>query len=98
MSRLGIELLSVFGLPPVEHVNLAADLGCGYISTGLTQLPFNPHNYPAWSLRDDPVLRRAMITAMRDRGVAIGLGEGLIVRPGIEARDNARDLDLMAEL
>ena len=35
MNRLGIENISVFGLPPVEFVNLAADLGCRYISTGL---------------------------------------------------------------
>jgi hypothetical protein len=38
-ERLGIEFLSVFGLPPVEFVNLAADLGCRYISTGLRSAP-----------------------------------------------------------
>jgi hypothetical protein len=34
MDRLGIELLSVFGMPPVDFVNLAASLGCRYISVG----------------------------------------------------------------
>jgi hypothetical protein len=39
MNRLGIELLSVFGMPPVEFLNLAADLGCQYISTAMTGFP-----------------------------------------------------------
>ena len=64
MARLGIELLSVFGMPPTEHVKLAADLGCGHISMALTQLPFNPHGYAPWSLRDDASLRREMKAAM----------------------------------
>ena len=40
MNRLGIENISVFGLPPVEFVNLAADLGCRYISTGLEPIDY----------------------------------------------------------
>ncbi|MEO6248224.1 MAG: TIM barrel protein [Sphingomicrobium sp.] len=98
MSRLGIELLSVFGTSPVDQIGLAADLGCSHISTGLTPFPVNPHGYEPWSLKDDPALRREMITAMRDRGVAISLGEGFAVRPGIDIRDRADELDLMAEL
>lgn len=97
-SRLGIELLSVFGLDPVAHVHLAADLGCGHISTGLTQVPFNPHAYAQWSLREDAPLRRATLAALRERGVTISLGEGFGVRPGVDMRDRAADLDLMAEL
>jgi hypothetical protein len=31
MDQLGIGFLSMFGLPPVEFVDLAADLGCRYI-------------------------------------------------------------------
>jgi sugar phosphate isomerase/epimerase len=98
MSRLGIELLSVFGMNPVEQIELAADLGCGGISTGLTQLPFNPHGYAPWSLRDDPALRRRLIEVMRDRGVSIALGEGCITRPGVEMADYAADMDMLAEL
>jgi sugar phosphate isomerase/epimerase len=98
MQRLGIEVQTVFGMPPVEHVSLAADLGCGHISTGLTPLPWKFDCFPAWSLRDDASLRREMIAAMRDRGVSISLAEGFAVRPGVEARNRAADLDLMAEL
>lgn len=99
-NRLGIELLSVLGMPPVEHVRLAAELGCAYISTGLTRMPdpFNPHGFAPWSLRDDPALRREMIAAMRDTGVAISLGEGLGVRAGASMADKAGDIDIFVEL
>jgi len=98
MERLGIEFLSVFGLPPVEFVTLAADLGCRYISTGLTSVPYNPPTYPPFSLKDDPALRREMIAALRDRGVSISLGEGMLVRPEKDVRDLVSDLEIMGEL
>lgn len=97
-DRLGIELLSVFGMPPVDFVSLAGDLGCRYISTGLESGSYNPLGYPPFSLRDDPALRRTMIAAMRDRDVSISLGEGMTIRPGSEIRDRVGDLALMAEL
>lgn len=98
LSRIGIEAISVFGLPPAQFVNLAADLGCHYISTGLIQGPPSPLGYPGWSLRDDPALRKEMIAVMRDRDVSISLGEGFTIRPGVDVRDKARDLELMCEL
>jgi len=90
--------LSVFGLPPVDFVNLAAALGCSCISTGLTGIGYNPHGYPAFSLRDDVAMRREMKAAMRDRGVGISLGEGCIIRPNKDIRDAAADMDIMQEL
>ena len=98
MVRLGIEAISVFGLPPVDYVNLAADLGCQHISTGLSAYHYNPHGYPEFSLRDDAALRRDMIAAMRERGVTISLGEGLTVRPGGDVCGYERELDVFAEL
>jgi sugar phosphate isomerase/epimerase len=98
MNRLGIEQLSVFSLPPVAFVNLTADLGCRCISAGLTGLGYNPHGYPPFSLREDIAMRRDLIAAMRDRGVAISLGEGCIIRPGSDIRDTAADMDIMQEL
>ena len=65
-NRLGIEMLTLLGMPPVEHVTLAAELGCVTISTGLMKLPLSPFGYPQletlyepWSLLDDAALRRA---------------------------------------
>ncbi len=103
-NRLGIEMLTLLGMPPVEYVKLAAGLGCVEVSTGLSGLPLSMFGitdftlYPEWSLRDDPALRREMIAAMRDTGVAIGLGEGFRAHSGGDVRDFAADLDIMAEL
>jgi sugar phosphate isomerase/epimerase len=100
MSRLGIEMLSGLGLPPVELVTLAADLGVSHISTGLHQMPvaFNPLVYPDWSLKNDRALRQEVIAVMRDRGISISLGEGFAVRPGVNMADRGADMDLLAAL
>lgn len=99
MQELGIERLCVFDMPPVEFVQLAAELGCAAIGTALTPMGhYNPHGYPDWSLRDDPALRREMRAAMREGGVRISLLEGFAVTPDNEMRDYAGDLDMLAEL
>jgi sugar phosphate isomerase/epimerase len=94
MRRLGVEQLSVLGLEPVDFINLVADVGCDYISTGLSAMP----GYASFSLRDDKALRREMLAAMRARGVSISLGEGCIVRVGRDIRDMAADFDIFREL
>jgi sugar phosphate isomerase/epimerase len=98
MNELAIERLCVFGLPPVRFINLAGDLGCRYISTGFAPMAYNPHGYPKWSLRDEPVLRREMIAAMRDRNVSISLCEGFGVAPDSDVGRYAADLDILCEL
>lgn len=103
-SRLGIEMLTLLGMPPIEYVRLAGELGCIEVSTGLGGLPLTMFGitdfapYPKWSLKDDKALRREMIVAMRDCGVAIGLGEGFRVARDLDPRDSAEELDIMAEL
>lgn len=104
VNRLGIEMLTLLSMGPVEHVKLAAELGCVAISSGLTHMPLTMFGitdfapYPAWSLRDDPALRRETLAAMRDTRVHIGLGEGFRAKSEGDVRDYAGDLDLMAEL
>ena len=104
MSRLGIELLTVLGMPPVAHVRLAAQLGCSHISTGLSGIPLRHLGvpdwtmFPDWSLEGNPTLVGEMKAALRDTGVRISLGEGFRVRSDGDVRDRAVGLDLMAEL
>lgn len=103
MSRLGIEMLTLLGMPPVEYVRLAGELGCVEVSTGLAGLPLSMFGlpdefYPPWSLRDDPALRREMKAAIADTGVKIGLAEGFRASAGDDIRACAADLDLFAEL
>jgi sugar phosphate isomerase/epimerase len=98
MRDLGIEFISVFGLPPVDFVHLAADLGCRYISTSLTGARLESLGYPAFSLRDDVRLRKDLLTAMGDRDVSISLGEGMVIVPDADVSSLAADLDIMAEI
>jgi len=99
VNRLGIEMLSVFGMPPVEYVHLVADLGCRYVTAGLVGFaPLKSLGYPPFSLRDDAALRREVLAAMADRGVSMSLGEGLLIVPGVDVSSYAADLDVMAEL
>jgi sugar phosphate isomerase/epimerase len=99
VDRLGIEMLSVFGMPPLEFVDLAADLGCRYITTGMVGFaPVESLAYRPFSLRDDTRLRQDLLAAMDDRDVSISLGEGLLIAPGVNVRSYATDLDIMAEL
>jgi sugar phosphate isomerase/epimerase len=95
---LGIEHQTALGLPPVELVNLAADLGCPYLGIVLSTRQFNPHNYPPYSLLEDAALRRRMKSAMSDRGVSVFLGDGIVIYPDMDVSDYERHLDVMAEL
>jgi sugar phosphate isomerase/epimerase len=104
INRLGIEQLTVLAMPPVEYLQLAAELGCVSISTGITGMPLTMFGitdyapWPVWSLRDDPALRREAIAAMRDTGVRIGLAEGFRAASDADVANFAGDLDIFAEL
>ena len=103
-NRLGIEMLTLLGMNPVDHVRLTAELGCVSISTGLTGLPLSMFGitdyapYAMWSLESDASLRRDLKAALSDTGVHIGLGEGFRVRDDGDVRDRGAGLDIMAEL
>jgi len=99
MNPLGIDRLSVFDMPPVEFVKLAAALACDSVSLVLASAAANnPDGHPPWSLRDDAGLRRELIAGLRDSGVRLGLVEGFAVIPGKDICACAADLDLVAEL
>jgi sugar phosphate isomerase/epimerase len=95
MDRVGIEFLSVLGLPPVEFVKLAADLGCHFISSGVTGSSVNPEGFPPYNLIEDTQLRREMYAAMLDLDVRVSLGEGFLVT---DIRARARELAAWREL
>ncbi|RYD21412.1 MAG: sugar phosphate isomerase/epimerase, partial [Spirochaetia bacterium] len=95
-ARLGIDSQTVFGMPPLEQIALAAELGCGHVSLARMPPPWKLDRFPAWSLQDDLVLRRETKAALRDTGMVLALGEGFVIRSQI--RDWAPEFDLMAEL
>jgi sugar phosphate isomerase/epimerase len=97
-NRLGIEFISVLAMPPVQFVELAAKLGAPNIGIALSPFSANPCGYPSWSLRDDPALRRDLVSAMADNGVKPWLGEGIFIRSGSDIRDAAADMDLLCDI
>jgi sugar phosphate isomerase/epimerase len=97
-ERLGIGMLSVFGLPPTELVQLAADLGCLHVSVAVQGMPLVPLGYPPFSLKDDAALRNQLLAVLRDHGVSISLGDGFLVLPGADVHALSADLDVLAEL
>jgi sugar phosphate isomerase/epimerase len=98
MQRISIEFITAFGMPPVDFVHLAADIGCRDIGMALAPMFASPLGYPAWSLRGDRALQREVITALQERDVSISLGEGFLIWPGADVRDCGPDLDTMCEL
>ncbi|MCV7413427.1 xylose isomerase [Mycobacterium florentinum] len=98
MTELAIGFLNGFGLPPIEFVELAADLGCRYVSAVVQGAPLVPLGYAPFSLKDDPALRSNVLAAMRHHGVAASLGDGFLVLPDTETSSFAADLDVLAEL
>lgn len=103
MNRLGMEMLTVLSMPPADYVRLAGQLGCATVSMGLSGLSLDRYGisdalYPAWSLRDDPALRRETLAALRDTGVKVGLAEGFSATAAEDVSRFAGDLDLFAEL
>ena len=97
-ERLALEFICGLGMPPIEFVDLAARLDCRGIGLACGPVVAVPELYPAWSLRDDPGLRRETKAALDANGVAISLGEGILIRPGTEVRDQLGDVEILANL
>jgi sugar phosphate isomerase/epimerase len=98
MDRLAIEFINVFGMPPVEFIELAARLRCRNVGLAASPVVTLPGLFPEWSLLGDPALRKATAKALADNGVSISLAEGFLVLPGDDGSRHGETLDLMAEL
>jgi sugar phosphate isomerase/epimerase len=98
MDRLAIEFISVFGMPPVQFVELAAKLGCPSIGIAPRPIVTLDGLYPAWDLAKDPALLAAVARALADNGVKIAQAEGFLVMPGLPVDSMAGDLDIVARL
>lgn len=98
MTRLGIEFICVLGMPPIEFIRLARKLDVANISLASQPFTTNPHGYPAWNLLEDRSLVRETKAALADNGVSVSLGEGFLIREGMDLATLAPTLDLFAEL
>lgn len=95
--KLGLEMQTVFGLPPTEHLQWAAELGLSFITLGPGPLPWRWDDFEDWSLADLRT-RNNIKRIMQNTGVEILLGEGFAIRPQVEATDHCDNLDYFAEL
>jgi sugar phosphate isomerase/epimerase len=99
MDRLGIELISVLGMPPTRFIELAAELGCPNVSLALNQMDYNPFGFPRYSIPEDAALRREVRAALAANGVTVSLGENLPVLPDADSTDFWKaGLDVLSEL
>ena len=98
MEQLGMEVISMLGMNPVDAVRLVAELGLHRMSIGPSPITANPHGFAPWDLRTDPALVRATSAAAREHGVTFSIAEGFLVMPGIRIVDMEPTLDIMAEL
>jgi sugar phosphate isomerase/epimerase len=86
------------GMPPAEFVAMAAELGVHRIGIAPSPITDNPHGYPAWDMRGDPALVSEVKQALADHGVAVSLGEGFLIMPGMDIASAEPAVDLMADL
>lgn len=93
---LGLDYLSVFGLPVLEYVELAGRLGCDFISLNFGGSANRFPAYAAEVLRTDASLRRALTAAAQRCGVAINLVEGFAIKADIAVQAYLPDLDAVA--
>jgi sugar phosphate isomerase/epimerase len=98
MDRLAIEFICVFGMPPVEFIELAAKLDCPRIGLAPAPIVTLPGLYEAWDLRTNAALRRDTASALRDNRVTMTQAEGFLIMSAIPVERLAADMDLMAEL
>ena len=95
---LGLDHLSVLGMPPAAFVSLAAAAGFDEVSLFAHRLDINPFGYPDWSLVADKDLRRDVRIALADLGMELALGEGCTILPGSDVGRHEPVLDMFAEL
>ena len=99
MSCLGIEFISVFGMPPVQLIELAAELGCQHITTAPQPIDYNPEHFSKFNFVEDAALRRETKAALKANDISISLGEGLVVLPNLDTQTAyAAALDAFAEI
>ncbi|HEX7856128.1 MAG TPA: sugar phosphate isomerase/epimerase [Sphingobium sp.] len=98
VDRIGLDCICVFGMAPVEYVELAAKLGCTDIGMSAKPVVGLPEFYPQWTLRDNPALVRDVKAAVAHHGIGIAVAEGFFVLPNGDVSAFAADLDLLADV
>lgn len=97
-SRLGLEYLSVFGMPLLDYAEGAARLGCDFISLNFAGVSNLLPPYQAENLKEDAGLRARLKRRLGELGLGVGIAEGFALFPDVPVAGHARDLDAVAQL
>lgn len=98
MNRIGLDYITLLGMPPMDFIRTAAAAGCGHVALFPAQTEFNPEHHPDYSLIADRTLRRDVARCLRDEGVSIALVDGLAVFRDRPIEDHWPTLDMLAEI
>jgi len=94
---LGVDHVTVLGMPPEDFVSLAAEAGCASVSL-FPEQRLNPFGFPAWSLVTDAALRREVRLRLDATGLAFALGETGVIAPDLDVGRMEPALDVFCEL
>lgn len=97
-GQIGLEYLSVFGMPVLEYAELAAQLECDFISLNLAGAPNLLEPYSREDLRTDQQLRKRLKHRVASLGLRICLIEGFAITAERTVAYHESDLDSAAEL
>lgn len=98
VGGIGLEYLSVFGLPMRDYVDLAARIGCDFVSVNFGK-PANSRDEPVnETLRESAPLRREVASAVSTHGLRVELVEGFAITPQVSVEHYAADLDAVTQL
>jgi sugar phosphate isomerase/epimerase len=97
-DRIAIDFISVLGMPPVDFIALAGELGCRQIGFAVQPVVLDTKNYAEWSLKTDAPLLRDVKAALKDHGVSIVVGEGFLFQPGADPSSYEEDMDILRDL
>lgn len=95
---IGLEYLSVFGMPLPDYVALADQLGCDFVSVNFGRPANAPADPSGPTLRQSAALRRHLADAVSAHGLRIELVEGFAIAPDTGIEHYEADLDAIAQL
>jgi sugar phosphate isomerase/epimerase len=97
MHSLSLEYLTLFGISPPELIDVAANTGYQHVSIVPDVSAIDPA-YEPHSVVSDVSLRHATAERMKDTGITISVGEGFVIKPGMDVHFYVRALDVFASL
>ena len=97
-GTVGLEYLSVFGMPLTDYVALAVRLGYDFVSVNYRGAANAPSGAAVEALKESRQARQQFASALADTGMRLELVEGFAITSATTVADYAPDLDTVAQL